>query len=69
MPINDFPDISKLTIAEKILLVEDLWDSIATDAEAIPVIDSHIREMERREADRGELLTLEELQRQLAQPE
>ncbi|MCZ7624114.1 hypothetical protein KsCSTR_30000 [Candidatus Kuenenia stuttgartiensis] len=31
MRVNDIPEITKLSTPEKILLVEDLWDSISSD--------------------------------------
>ena len=35
-------------IPERILLVEDIWDSIAQCPEAIPVTDSQLKELDRR---------------------
>jgi len=35
-------------IPERILLVEDIWDSIAQCPEAIPVTDSQLIELDRR---------------------
>ena len=35
-------------IFERILLVEDIWDSIAQCPEAIPVTDSQLKELDRR---------------------
>ena len=32
----------------QILLVEELWDTIAADESKIPVPDSHLRELDRR---------------------
>ena len=65
MRISDIPEIAGLTVPEKILLVEDLWDSIASDDSAVPVPASHREELERRlaryEKGPGELLTLEDL--------
>ena len=66
MKVNDFPEIAKLSAPEKILLVEDLWDSISADEFAVPVPQSHIDELDRRlkkyESTGGRLLTIEELQ-------
>jgi putative addiction module component (TIGR02574 family) len=63
--IKDIPEIAKLSTPEKILLVEDLWESIASDQSAVPVPPSHIKELDRRfkryESAPGELLSLEEL--------
>lgn len=41
-------EISKLSVAERIQLVEDVWDSIAADADAFPIPDSHREELARR---------------------
>jgi len=63
---RNIPEINKLSTAEKILLVEDLWDNIASDESAVPVPQSHIEELERRlkryKSAPGNLLSLEELQ-------
>ncbi|MHA1682325.1 MAG: addiction module protein [Promethearchaeota archaeon] len=64
MQMKDLPDISKLSIPEKILLVEDIWDSIIPDANDVPVPESHKEELNRRISTLetiGKLLTLEEL--------
>lgn len=45
MSVKDIPDIKKLSTAEKILLVEDLWDSIASDESVVPVPQSHMEEL------------------------
>ena len=69
MRIADMPDITKLTTPEKILLVEDLWDSISVDETAVPVPASHQSELNRRltayRSTPGTLLSLEELQSHL----
>ena len=46
MRASDIPEITKLSTPEKILLVEDLWDSIASDESAVPVPQSHMEELE-----------------------
>ncbi len=65
MHVADIPGLAKLSTAEKILLLEELWDSIAADESAIPVPDSHKAELDRRmgkaKASPGSLLTLDEL--------
>lgn len=70
MNVSDIPQLAKMTVPEKIVFLEDLWDSIAEQEQAVPVPDSHIRELERRLAEYrakpGELLTLEELQQKIA---
>ncbi len=66
MRVSYIPEIAKLSAPEKILLVEDLWDSISSDESIVPVPQSHIDELDRRlkryEPDSGRLLTIEELQ-------
>lgn len=66
MRLEDIPEISSLSTAEKILLVEDLWDSISVDQTGIPVPQSHENELGKRlkrfKAHPGDLLSLEELQ-------
>ena len=61
MRVNDIPEIAQLSTPEKILLVEDLWDSIASDETAVPVPQSHVDELRRRtkhwEAYPGDLLS------------
>jgi len=65
MRVNEIPEIARLTVAEKILLLEDLWDSIAAEESSVPVPQSHREELDRRlaeyEKDPGTLLTLDEL--------
>lgn len=65
MRVDDIPEIARLTASEKILLVEDLWDSIASEPSNVPVPSSHREELDRRladyEKDPGRLLTLEDL--------
>ncbi len=40
--------IDKLSTAERILLVEELWDSIADDAEQLPLTEAQKKDLERR---------------------
>lgn len=65
MRISDIPQITKLSTPEKILLVEDLWDNIASDESAVPVPQSHMDELDKRlkryELGPGNLLSLEDL--------
>lgn len=50
-----------LPVEERIQLVEDLWDSIATDQQALPLTDEQRDELDRRldayetDKDRGRL--------------
>jgi putative addiction module component (TIGR02574 family) len=63
---SDIPQITKLSTPEKILLVEDLWDSIVSDESVVPVPQSHMNELDRRvkqfQSAPGGLLSLNELQ-------
>jgi putative addiction module component (TIGR02574 family) len=66
MLVSDFPQITELPVPEKILFLEDLWDSVASNPETVPVPPSHVAEIERRmawhEANPGKLLSLDQLQ-------
>jgi putative addiction module component (TIGR02574 family) len=65
MRVSDVPEIAKLSGPEKILLVEDLWDSISSDESGVPVPQSHSDELDRRlkrYESGGRLLSIEELQ-------
>lgn len=45
-------ELRKLSVAERIQLAQDLWDSIAEDgAEALPLTDEQRDELDRRLAD------------------
>ena len=48
MRLKDIPEISKLSTPERILLVEDLWDSISMEEADVPVPESHKAELDRR---------------------
>jgi putative addiction module component (TIGR02574 family) len=65
MRVKDLPEISKLSTPEKILLVEDLWDTISADDTAIPVPESHKAELDKRfkryQSAPGTLLSLDDL--------
>ncbi len=41
-------EIQKLSVAERIKLVEDLWDTIAIDTNKIPVTELQRKELDRR---------------------
>ncbi len=66
MRVKDIPEIAELSTSEKMLLLEDLWDSIAEDESSIPVPQSQMDELEKRWADYrrdpSNVLTMEELQ-------
>jgi putative addiction module component (TIGR02574 family) len=40
--------IDKLSTAERLLLVEEIWDSIAARPETLPIPDSHREELAKR---------------------
>lgn len=71
MNVIEIPQIQAMSIAEKIDLVESLWDSIAQHGEAIPVPASHAQELSarlaRHEGNQDSLLTLQALQKKIAQ--
>ncbi len=48
MPSNLTKQIQKLTIPERILLVEEIWDSIARENEAFKLTKSQKDELEQR---------------------
>ena len=70
MRINNLSEISKLSTAEKILFVEDLWDNITKDETNILIPQSHKDELDRRQqryrSNPGNLLSLEKLQERIA---
>jgi len=59
-------DILGLPFDKRLELVEDIWDSLAADASAVPIPDWHQVELKRRlarhKADPGEVETWEEVQ-------
>ena len=44
-------DIRRLSVSERLLLVEEIWDSIAEDQAAIPVAPAVQEELARRVAE------------------
>ena len=40
--------IDQLSVAQRILLVEEIWDSIATTEEEIPLTEAQKRDLQRR---------------------
>ncbi|MBI2196983.1 MAG: addiction module protein [Candidatus Rokubacteria bacterium] len=45
---NVLEDILSLSVAERLQLVEDIWDSIAAHPEAVPVTEAQRKELARR---------------------
>jgi len=67
MELDNFPDIIKLSIKEKLSLVEDLWDSIRSEIESNPIPKNHELELDEREKtlNKDTLLSLEDLKKRL----
>jgi putative addiction module component (TIGR02574 family) len=69
MNVTEIPQIAAMSIPEKIIFLEDLWDSIAANDQAVTVPESHIRELDRRffrhSSNPGSLLSLQELQQKI----
>jgi putative addiction module component (TIGR02574 family) len=40
--------LDRLSVAERILLVEELWDSIADEAEQLPLTEAQEQDLQRR---------------------
>ena len=62
-------EILRLPVDQRLQLVEDVWDSIASSPESVPVPDWHRAELERRLAqpDPGPSLTWDEVRAKLRQ--
>lgn len=43
--------IDRLSVAQRILLVEEIWDSISTQAEELPLTPAQEEDLKRRLAD------------------
>ncbi|MEW6357061.1 MAG: addiction module protein [Planctomycetota bacterium] len=41
-------DVLAMPVSERILFVEDVWDTIASVPEAVPLTEAHRKELERR---------------------
>jgi len=65
-------DFSHLSPAERILLAEDLWDSVTAEQDAPPLTPEQQEELQRRldAADRGETTysSWQDVKRRLLQP-
>ena len=63
MSLDNFPDIIKLSTKDKILLVENLWDSIRSEIISNPILKSHKQELDKRQKtlNKNNLLSLEDL--------
>ncbi len=45
---TQLPDILEMSVAERIQLVEDIWDSIAAVPESLPLTEDERKELDRR---------------------
>lgn len=48
MTVLEREAVLKMPVEQRILLVEDMWDSIRPQSERLPVPESHKRELDRR---------------------
>lgn len=51
MILETIPELKRLTAAEKLLLVGELWDELASHPAEVPVSQETIAELDRRMAD------------------
>jgi putative addiction module component (TIGR02574 family) len=62
-------EIMKLSVAERILIVEEIWDSIAAEQESVQVTEAQKAELDRRiascDASPNEGNSWEEIKRRL----
>ncbi|OHB68836.1 MAG: addiction module protein [Planctomycetes bacterium RBG_16_41_13] len=68
MKVDDVPEIAKMSTPEKILFIENLWDSVSSMDSEVPVPESHREELDARLAkdySPGDLLSIEELQNRI----
>lgn len=45
---SQMPDLSQLSVAERIIVVEQIWDSIAAEQEALDLTPAQKAELDRR---------------------
>jgi len=67
MSLDKFPDLVELPTKEKILLVENLWDSIRSEIMTNPIPKSHKEELDKRQntLNKDNLLSLEDLKNRI----
>ena len=67
MTLNILPDLAKLSTSEKLILLEQLWDSIRDEGADISVPNSHKKELDKRleTINPDSLLSLVELKNQI----
>jgi putative addiction module component (TIGR02574 family) len=45
---KEFSKIFEMSVAQRLLLVEDIWDSIAENPDAVPLTDSQRKDLDKR---------------------
>jgi len=45
---SDIAEIMKLSVEERLRLIEAIWDSVAADAASVPLMDAQREELDRR---------------------
>ena len=67
MSLDNFPDINELSTKDKILLVENLWDSIRSKIDTKTIPKSHKQELDKRQKtlNKDNLLSLEDLKNRI----
>jgi putative addiction module component (TIGR02574 family) len=45
---RDYSDLLRLTVLERMKLIEELWDSISAETGALPLTDQQRQEVDRR---------------------
>ena len=69
MPRLTHDEIEQLTIAERVQLAEEIWDSIAATPERLPLTDAQRNELDRRlglfENDRSRTTRWDEIHEKL----
>lgn len=69
MILETIPDVNRLTSAQKLLLITELWDDLAAHPTEVPVSREQIAELDRRMAeyrrDPSQVTTWEAIQRRV----
>jgi putative addiction module component (TIGR02574 family) len=69
MILETIPDVNRLTPAQKLLLVSELWDDLAAHPTEVPVSREQIAELDRRmeahRRDPSQVTTWEAIQRRI----
>jgi putative addiction module component (TIGR02574 family) len=65
--------IDRLSVADRLVLVMEIWDSIAANPESLPLIEDRKRSLDRRLADLDanptNVVTWEEIQARIPRPD